>query len=126
MNLTKRFINAAKAELKSVVRKITEKNVLGGLEAPQTDRKNSRQENTSTYSQDRLANLPLDVCRAYEIVDLPIGTSFDEIQTAYRRQKKKTSKHPGTHSKTSQKEVEKAYEALAAYFEKSLRSKDTL
>ena len=126
MSLTKRFINAAKAELKSVVRNLIEKTPAAYFEVPQTDREKTLEEKMSTQSQVRFGNLPSDVCRAYEVVNLPIGTSFDEIRAAYRRQKKKISKLPTAPSKPSQNDVEKAYETLASHFEKSLRSEDAL
>ena len=126
MSLTKRFINAAKAELKSVVRNLIEKTPSANFEVPQTDREKHIEEKVSTQSQVRFENLPSDVCRAYEVVNLPIGTSFDEIRAAYRRQKKKASKHPKASSKPSQNDVEEAYEILASHFEKSLRSEDAL
>ncbi|MEE2900792.1 MAG: hypothetical protein VYC39_00600 [Myxococcota bacterium] len=126
MSLTKRFINAAKAELKSVVRSLIAESQSANFEIPRTDREKKLDEKVSSPLQVRFENLPSDVCRAYEVVNLPIGTSFDEIRAAYRRQKKMTSKHPNAHSKLSQNDVEKAYETLALHFKKSLRSENAL
>lgn len=126
MSLTKRFFNAAKAELKSVIRNLTK--TTPSLEDEMSLETSQQHEikKQRVQAQISVENLPTDVCRSYDLVGLPIGAPIEEIQAAYRRQKKKMLSKPNTLTKQEQNDIEEAFKKLASHFGVSLGSEDAL
>ena len=106
MSLRKRLFLAARTELTAVFRKLTNtKSVISDSierELKEAEAKlEARQTQGRESSSSPMANMPVQISRAYANLELPIGANADEVRAAYRRLMKRY--HPDQHHRDSGK-----------------------